>query len=765
MICRKWYLMLIGLLAHEVHAATNWKVVDGHLGTRWTAGVSPSNVLPEHPRPQMKRDTWTHLNGLWEYAVVEQRAGEQTASPSPPAEWDGQILVPFCIESSMSGVMRALEPDQTLWYRRTFEVPSAWADMRILLHFGAVDWSCQVWVNDRHVGGHTGGYDPFVLDITDELNMDKGQTVRVHVTDPTDAGYQPRGKQVRKPGGIWYTSVSGIWQTVWLEAVPSTHVKSLRITPDVDAEQVLIAPVIRVGADSMTLRVRVEKDDALIQESSLSADDLVEGGTWSPQLKLTMPGAKLWSPDHPHLYDLRISLEQSGRSVDTVDSYFGMRKIDVRKDAAGINLLFLNNEPLFQYGTLDQGWWPDGLYTAPADEALRHDVEITRQLGFNMARKHVKIEPARWYYWCDVIGLLVWQDMPNGDRGIGGDEPDIQRSPESAEAFESELEAMVNSLYNHPSIVAWVPYNEGWGQWDTERICGLVKEWDPTRLVNHASGWTDRGVGDVNDVHRYPGPGMPRLEDGRAAVLGEFGGLGLPVPGHTWQDQENWGYQSYETPGALTDAYVELLRQLRILVGRGLAAAVYTQTSDVEVEVNGLMTYDRARIKIDAGRARDAARKLYLPPPVEVPVVASSRLEAQTWQYTFSEPGEGWEGTDFNDAGWESGPGGFGTEITPGAVIRTEWSSSEIWLRREFEIQAVPEDLQWFIHHDEDVEVYLNGQLVLSLAGFTTDYITKPVDKAARLTFRSTSNTLAVHCRQTAGGQYIDVGLVQIVSE
>ena len=388
-------------------------------------------------------------------------------------------------------------------------------------------------------------------------------------------------------------------------------------------------------------------------------------GSAGDALVLDIPDAKLWSPDSPHLYDLKITLMVDGKATDEVRSYFGMRKIEVRKDESGFNRLFLNNEPLFQFGPLDQGYWPDGLYTAPTDEALRYDIEVTKKLGMNMARKHVKIEPARWYYWCDRLGLLVWQDFPAGDKYIGRNDPDIERSRESAENFERELKAMVDTFQNHPSIVMWVPYNEGWGQWETARVCQLIKQWDPTRLVNNASGWTDRGVGDVHDVHSYPGPAMPPVEDRRAAVLGEFGGLGLPIKGHTWQDDKNWGYRSYKNREDLTDAYVALLEKLRPLIGQGLSAAVYTQTSDVEIEVNGLMTYDREMIKMDLARATAAAKKLYVPPPIIRQVVPTSQHAPQSWRYTTDTPSDGWYREDFDDGDWKRGPGGFGRHDTP----------------------------------------------------------------------------------------------------
>jgi hypothetical protein len=592
--------------APEVRA---WQPAPGPLLTRWARDVSPDRVHPEYPRPQMVRKRWQNLNGLWDYAITARDAAR-------PTEWAGQILVPFPIESALSGVMKRVSENERLWYRRAFKLPAAWKDQRVLLHFGAVDWQATVWVNGREVGQHTGGYDAFGFDITDALQPSGEQEIVVAVWDPTDASWQPRGKQVRQPGGIWYTPTTGIWQTVWLEPVAPTHIESVKITPDLDASAVTVQTGIRsASGGEVTVQVEVLEGKKVVQSARLQTAS-TPGVPVAPRVTLKLPAAKPWSPDSPFLYGLRLTLLANGRPADAVESYFGLRKIAVARDAQGINRLFLNNQPLFQFGPLDQGFWPDGLYTAPTDEALRYDIEMTKKLGFNMCRKHVKIEPARWYYWADKLGLLVWQDMPSGDRYIGSRDPDITRSPESAANFERELRAMVDGLYNHPSIVMWVPYNEGWGQWDTCRIVDLIKSWDPTRLVNNASGWTDRRCGDVHDLHSYPGPAVPPLEDRRAAVLGEFGGLGLPVKGHTWQDEKNWGYRSFNSAEELTDAYVNLIRRLHALTGdQGLAAAVYTQTTDVEVEVNGLMTYDRALVKMDPATITAVNRSVYTPPP------------------------------------------------------------------------------------------------------------------------------------------------------
>ena len=595
-----------GAPAGRNRTGSDWQPARGPLMTRWASEVSPDNVHPEYPRPQLVRKEWLNLNGLWDYAITLREDPQ-------PAGWEGRILVPFPVESALSGVMRRVYETNRLWYRRTFTLPRSWSGQRVLLHFGAVDWEAVVWVNGREVGRHRGGYDAFSFDITEALKGEGEQEVVVAVWDPTDAGTQPRGKQVRNPHGIWYTPSSGIWQTVWLEPVPETHIRRIRLTPDIDKETLRLEAFCEGPGDGWELEAEVRERGRVV--GRVSAPLQPDGRAARATMEISIPRPRLWSPDDPFLYDLELRLRRENRVADRVTSYFGMRKIAVQRDSLGIPRLFLNNKPLFQFGPLDQGFWPDGLYTAPTDEALRFDIEMTKKLGFNMARKHVKIEPARWYYWCDRLGLLVWQDMPSGDRYIGPNDPDIRRSPESAAQFERELKAMVEGLYNHPCIVMWVPFNEGWGQFDTCRIVDLIKQWDPTRLVNNASGWADRGCGDVRDVHIYPGPGTAPVEKQRAVVLGEFGGLGLPLRGHTWQDERNWGYRSYNTREELTEAYLELLRRLHPLTGdQGLAAAVYTQTTDVEIEVNGLMTYDRAVVKMDPELIAAAARKLYTPP-------------------------------------------------------------------------------------------------------------------------------------------------------
>ncbi len=716
-------------------ADSDWKPAQGPLVTRWAREVTPETAHREYPRPQLVRENWLNLNGLWDYAITPMPASEPTA-------YEGKILVPFPVESALSGVMRRFDEKSTLWYRRSFEVPKAWTGQRVRLHFGAVDWQARVVVNDRELGVHRGGYDGFSLDITQALKPEGSQVIVVAVQDPTEAD-QPRGKQSRKPEGIFYTPSSGIWQTVWLEPVAEVCIDNLKLVPDVAGK------VLRVQGAVATLAEDIEIEAVAL------ADGVEVGRAHGPanaEFSLPLQKLELWSPAHPFLYDLKLSLKKGGRVIDSVSSYFGMRKIELRKDAQGINRLMLNDEFLFQVGTLDQGFWPDGIYTAPTDAALRYDLEVLKQLGFNMTRKHVKVEPERWYYWCDKLGLLVWQDMPGGNNG----------SAEAKRQFEAEFARMIAGRQNHPSIILWVVFNEGWGQYDTERLTRWVKSLDPSRLVNNASGWTDKKVGDVIDMHNYPGPGSPPAEAGRATVLGEFGGLGLAVDGHTWSRQ-TWGYQGMSDSNKLSDQYARLLSKAWTLKDNpGLCAVVYTQTTDVETECNGLMTYDRAVIKVN-GELAAAANRGEIPDTTPIfKVVAPNAQHGQvSWHYTFEKPADNWFEPTFNPAKWKIGRGGFGTAETPSALLGTEWKTSDIWLRREFELDAGnlgPVELQ--MHHDEDAEVYLNGVLAVKAASFVSGYEEYDLSPASIATLKPGRNVMAIHCHQTGGGQYIDAGLV-----
>ncbi|KXB08270.1 hypothetical protein AKJ55_01235 [candidate division MSBL1 archaeon SCGC-AAA382M17] len=564
------------------------------LFTSWAEEVSPKNALPEYPRPMMKRDHWKNLNGLWDFQITSKMRG--------PREYKREILVPYPVESALSGVKETVGADNRVWYKRSFTVDNPYENGHVLLHFGAVDWESDVFINGKHVGKHQGGYDPFTYDITKYIQSSGPQELEVTAWDPTDLGYQPVGKQTHDPRSIWYTAVTGIWQTVWLEFVPQSYIKDLKITPQLDHSRVKVEVCANHVSQHYQVKV-IAKDGNQKVGTSIGFHD--------NRLFVELDHPKLWSPQHPFLYDLKVQLlDEKGNGVDQVESYFGMRKISLGKGKGGYTRLFLNNKPLFQLGPLDQGWWPDGLYTAPTDEALKYDIKVTKDLGFNMLRKHVKVEPQRFYYWCDKMGILVWQDMPSGDMRPGRIPC---RSEASAEQYKKEYKNLIQDFYNHPSIVMWVPFNEGWGQFQTCEIVKMTKKLDPTRLVDNASGWTDRQVGDVHDIHSYPGPDMPETEDNRAAVHGEFGGQALVVKDHLWLTDFSRAPGHYKTSRSkekLQNQYNDLLQKVFPLKEQGLAAAVYTQITDVETEVNGFMTYDRKVIKFDQEHIREIHQRL-----------------------------------------------------------------------------------------------------------------------------------------------------------
>jgi len=593
---------------------TEWKIVPGKIITTWASRVNPQQPLPEYPRPQLVRKNWQNLNGLWQYAII---AGE---AEKLPTDYDGQILVPYPVESALSGVGKTVGKENTLWYRKEITVDKTRKNKKFLLHFGAVDWKAEVFVNGKKIGSHEGGYDPFSFDITESLKKGTKQEIVIGVWDPSDEGPQPRGKQVRKPEGIWYTPVTGIWQTVWLETVPDSYIVATKHIVNYDENALVVKTQTEGTRAGDQLYVAALKDGNVLSEQSVTP------GT---DARLTIANPVHWSPDNPFLYDLKFKIIRKGKTIDEVGSYFAFRKISMEKDSKGIQRMMLNNKFVFQYGPLDQGWWPDGLYTAPTDEALLYDIQKTKAMGFNMIRKHVKVEPARWYYHCDREGVLVWQDMPSGDLGgnkwdmrpgiISGKNHDKLRTFESENIYRKEWQSIMDALYNFPCVIVWVPFNEAWGQFKTVEISEWTKRHDPTRLVNSASGGNFFNTGDILDIHNYPDPLMPRPDvfgAGHILVLGEFGGLGLPIEGHTWQDKNNWGYQSFKNSDELRKRYEKLISDLTNLIPLGLSAAVYTQTTDVEIETNGLMTYDRKVIKMGEKEIHDINQKLY-PSPVQ----------------------------------------------------------------------------------------------------------------------------------------------------
>ena len=624
----KRILTSIAAISIAVIASAQWSPVGKEIKTPWAAEVNPENVLPEYPRPQMIRQTWSNLNGLWNYAITPVEAESFTP--------EGQILVPFAVESSLSGVGRKITKENSLWYERTFTIPSKWRNRNILLHFGAVDWKSEVFVNGQLVGEHKGGYDPFTYDITPYLKKSGKQTLTVKVFDASDNSMQPRGKQCIVNTGIWYTPVSGIWQTVWMEPVGKTYITDYYSVSDLKKSQITV-DVKTIGTqEGDQVKVQLLEGGEGYNPETPSQTVVAEAVAADGKAVLPVEQMKTWSPDSPYLYGMRISILRNGKVIDTVEGYTAMRSIEAKQDSSPnkYRRMALNGECLFQYGPLDQGWWPDGLYTAPCDEALKFDIVKTKEMGYNMIRKHIKVEPARWYYWCDVLGMMVWQDMPcigdfagrqlktrdpevqkavnnkwSRDSIFGGTECDIPQ--EWKDNYYNEWKNIMTALRGFQSIVCWVPFNEAWGQFDTPEVVKFTKEFDPTRLVNEASGGNFHFVGDIIDVHHYPTPAMNVFESKFINVLGEYGGIGYPVIGHTWEIDRKWGYgKNKQSSEEVMAQYKEYAEMLKVFVQTGCAAAVYTQTTDVEGEVNGLMTYDRAVIKVDIPKLAEINRSV-----------------------------------------------------------------------------------------------------------------------------------------------------------
>ncbi len=607
---KKFSLIFVTVLFSSVltfSQQSNWKIAGSKILTPWAEKVNPANPLSEYPRPQMVRSAWKNLNGLWDYSLKPK-------DEAIPASYAGKILVPFAVESALSGVGKTVGKDSLLWYRTNFTLPSDMKGKNILLHFGAVDWRAEVYINGKKLGMHEGGFDPFSFDITSAIKKGN-QQLEVRVWDPTDDGPQPRGKQVKNPHSIWYTPVTGIWQTVWLEGVPKTYINATKQTPDIDKQELTVSAEVQNPQMGDQVKVSAWDGSNKVTEQTVNANTIAT---------LTVNNAKLWSPDNPFLYDLIFSVVRNGKVVDEVKSYFAMRKTSISPDRNGVQRMMLNNKFVFQFGPLDQGWWPDGLYTAPTDEALKFDIEKTKEMGFNMIRKHIKVEPARWYNYCDKLGMLVWQDMPSGDLGnhweprpgVIDKATDKERTPESENYYRKEWNTIIDALYNFPCIVVWTPFNEAWGQFKTEEITNWTMHKDPTRLVNSASGGNFYPVGHIVDLHNYPQPAMPRPDlfgTKQAIVLGEFGGLGLPVEGHTWIEKGNWGYKSFTSADSMFITYSSFTNRLEELIKLGLSAAVYTQTTDVEVETNGFMTYDRKVMKMPVERLKEVNSRLYNP--------------------------------------------------------------------------------------------------------------------------------------------------------
>ncbi|GAA5484765.1 glycoside hydrolase family 2 protein [Haloferula sargassicola] len=725
------------------HAGTGWTPKDPPMLTRWAKDIDPAAPRPEYPRPQMTREAWQNLNGLWNYAV--------TGEDAEPDAWDGEILIPYPIESALSGVKRSLKPDETLYYQHNFDVPAQWAGQRVVLHFGAVDYRSEVFLNGKSLGKHQGGYVPFSFDITDQLKSEGSQNLVVKVTDPTWTEGQPRGKQTLDPNGIMYTPTSGIWQTVWLEPVADGGIEDLHLVPDVKGSALHVSADLYDGAEG---EITV----------TLAGGKSVTGPAGSP-LSLPVESPQLWSPENPHLYEITVQLKRDGKVADEVGSYFAMRSIEMA-EVDGVPRLLLNGEPYFMFGPLDQGFWPDGNYTAPTDAAMKYDLEITKKLGFNTTRKHIKVEPARWYYYTDQMGLLVWQDMPsvNSYDTPPGGRPEIDR-----EAYATQLREMIDKLENHPSIVMWIVFNESQGKHDTAKLVEMVRELDPTRLVNEDSGFQDHGgpylgVGDLYDMHPYPAPRWFEAPKDKAFVLGEYGGIGLKVGDNNPWQKKGWGYTTTETGRELEDLYARYAGMLdEFRKNHGLNAAIYTQITDVEIEINGLMTYDR-ELKVDPEWIAKANRFEWRG-PVYTALVPTSQESTQPYDYTVSKPGSDWMKPDAETKNWKQGPGGFGTPETPGiGKIGTPWKTQDIWLRRRVELPEMSDkqvdQLVLTVHHDEAVEIYLNGVLAAKKGDFVAGYEQLEISAEAKKALKPGGvNLIAIHCHQTTGGQYVDVGL------
>ena len=737
---RKTVILLILLAGFSalVSAKNRWKPGKAPLATEWAQSVTPENAWREYPRPTMVRSEWMNLNGLWDYSITESGMASDKFVP------DGKLLVPYPVESSLSGVTVQLHPGELLKYRRTVVIPQEWRGKRIILNFEAVDYETEVRVNGTSVGNHKGGYDRFSFDITDCLSTGGEQTIEVAVRDSSNAGNQVCGKQSLHPAGASYTTTSGIWQTVWMEPVSEEHISAVYVTPDTDAMEAgfRVVPVSR-GTDGLTADIEVLAGGRTVLKKTGSTDEVI---------RVEMPSAELWSPENPFLYDYKVTLLKDGKAVDEVTGYFGMRKISVEKDASGVPRLMLNGKFVFQMGPLDQGFWPDGIYTAPCDEALKYDIDFVKSVGFNMIRKHVKIEPERWYYWADKLGVLVWQDFPCGQL----------RTESSRKDWEEEMDDYVSEYYNHPSIVMWVVFNEGWGQYDTPRIVNKVRSLDASRLVSNASGWYDAGYGDVIDKHFYPGPDAPVTDEHRAGVNGEFGGLGCILDDHVWRHDALWGYYNFRDRDSLATEYVKLWQRVHKLKREnGLSAAVYTQISDIEAEINGMMTYDRKVCKIDPAIMKKAHLDQF-PEPEYRDIIPVSRDVPQLWKYTEAEPGEGWPDLEFDDSSWKEGYGAVGTAFGKDELVGIRWTTSDLWLRKEFHLEELNTVLisAWY---GEDSDIYINGVLACRPEGFNNTHGIYELNREAIAALKKGRNVIAVHCvqRNKGGEQYIDIGLIE----
>jgi hypothetical protein len=781
-------MLITACIPPSSHAAdSTWHVAKGPLLTKWAALVSPTNALPDYPQPQFERDTWQNLNGLWDYGVTDKGADRA------PAQFDGQILVPFPIESALSGVMKALLPTQRLWYHRTFDIPAGWAGKHVLLHFGAVDWDTSVYVNGRDLGSHRGGYDAFSFDITNALHATGPQDIVVSVLDPSDTSWQLHGKQVLHPGGASYTAASGIWQTVWIEPVAPSHLDSLHMVTDTSTDVLHLTVDARIFPHPMKVHVDVLDGSTPIVAADqpigaeLGDPDVHADLTWykatnalvTTTVDIPIKNAHLWSPDDPFLYNLNVTLiDSDGTAQDTVHSYVGMRTLTLAKDSLGNVRLYVNGKVTMLPMVLDQGYWPDGIYTAPTDDALKFDIEAEHTLGV-YPRKHVKVEPDRWYYWADKLGVMVLQDMPTGNDG----DPftDTETSPEAGDQYLTEVRHLIEQRWNHPAIISWDMFNEGWGQHDTVKISAWAKQLDPTRLIDEASGFPWHNSGDIRDCHG----GTPAKSDHQISIDTENGSVGLRSPGHDWPIGALWTPRSYnpatgaedDSPIAGKFAVVDdhskawFTNHVRALYKglwansdrTGQTGDSYCQIVDVETEEDGLISYDRAVWKVDAAPISAAAHGLLRMATNVKYVLPTAAVKPTVWSYVTVKPGEKWNQPGFNDSAWKTGKSAFGQGYD---YIHTPWTDTpgDIWLRKDVTLAGDVGHLEIRMIHDEDVEVYVNGVLAARDAGFISAYDDFPISPDAAATIKPGKNLIAVHCLQTTGGQVIDVGLIDTAS-
>ncbi len=747
-----------------------WKPAGGQIMTPWASDVNPDNVWKEYPRPQLVRKEWKNLNGLWDFSMTIG------TSSAPAQRFNRKILVPFCVESALSGIKETVTGFHELKYRRLFTIPENWKGKRILLHFEAVDYYTRLWIDGKFAGEHRGGYDAFQFDITDLLNAGGNHEINMVVWDPSNTGTQTIGKQTLL--GLSkgrYTATSGIWQTVWIEPVGDVSVKNLKILPDIDNGTLTVGVGIKGWAQNHQVKFRA-LDNGKEVASAVSAVD--------QPVSLKINDAKLWTPDSPFLYDLKVTLMEGDKVVDEVSSYFGMRKVSTARDAAGFMRIRLNNKDIFQFGPLDQGYWPDGILTPASDDALRFDVEYLKKIGCNMDRVHIKVQPDRFYYYCDKAGILVWQDMVSPVSSL------LRSETGGGKAWETEWETIIDQLYNHPSIVQWTIFNESWGQYDTERITDWTKRKDPSRLVTNASGWVDRNVGDVRDFHdytEYPSVAWVPEFYPRAMVLGEGGGHELAIKDHMWNpdlviaeminrkgDLIREVMSSLQTLDERYGLWVDNLSYLRKY---GLNAVVYTQISDVENELNGWLTYDRKVSKIPVEKLAEMHNKLYKPLPSNGMFVLPLSMDIpQKWMYSFTEPSSDWFKKS-NSGKWISGKGPFGKAQINVPGVNTSWEGKSLFLQRDFNLTSVPARLAIVDYNHGISDVYINGEMAIQINNLRRwDPEVKvsevPLPENALKLLRKGANHIAVKyefgsisqssavSQQAATVNYFDLGLI-----